>query len=192
MLNKMALKLSGALAGRGIFNPEDMVVYSYGLELLISTAINILLVMIISFVFMQPLSWLFFLLPFIPLRLTAGGYHSKTHLGCCITFAGAYTLLVLAGILTAAYVTPLMLIGVSAVCLLINLLLSPVPAANKPLDEQEKRRNRRRSLIISAVALLVTALSLFAGAGILMLFIFFLLGQLGAAVSLIVAKIVLD
>lgn len=189
MLYKMALKLSGALADRGIFSPEDIVVYSYGLELLMSTAINILLIVIISFVFMEPLSWLFFLLPFIPLRITAGGYHAKTHLRCCITFAGAYTVLLLAGILTAELVTPVTLIGVSVVCLLINLLLSPVPAANKPLEEQEKRRNRRRSLVIASLSLLVTAFSLFAGGALTMLFIFFTLGQLGAAVSLIVAKI---
>lgn len=192
MLSKMALQLSGALAGRGIIDSEDIVVYSYGLELMLSTAVNILLVIIISLLLHQPLSWLFFLLPFIPLRITAGGYHAKTHLGCCLTFAGAYLILLLTGILTAGLVSPFILLGVSAACFVIVLLLSPVPSSNKPLDDQQKRQNRRRSLILSAAYILVTSVSLIAGAGLMMLFTIFVLGQFGAAISLIVAKLVHD
>lgn len=188
MLSKKALQLSGFLARRGIIDPDDIVVYSYGLELLLSTAVNILFVIIISFLFLQPLAWCFFLLSFIPLRVTAGGYHAKTHLGCALTFSIAYAAFMLLGILTAGLISPAILIGVSTVCFIIVLLLSPVQAANKPLDDELKRRNRRRSLVIASANLLVTAVSLFAGAGILMLFTFFVLGQLGSAVSLIIVK----
>ncbi len=51
MLSKKAAQLSGLLARRGIISTEDTAVYAYGLELLLSTAINILLVILISFLF---------------------------------------------------------------------------------------------------------------------------------------------
>jgi accessory gene regulator B len=190
MLSEKAIQLSGRLASRGIISAEDVEVYSYGLELLMSTVLNILLVIVIAFLFSQPLAWFFFLLSFIPLRLTAGGFHAKTHLGCCLVFSVAYALLMLLGVLTAELVTPAMLIGVSAACVLVVLLLSPVQAPNKPLAEQDKRRNRRLSLVIAAVNLLATASSLVIGAGLIMPFVFLVLGQTGAAVSLIAAKLV--
>jgi accessory gene regulator B len=190
MIGKKAAQLSAALARRGIIKAEDTDVYAYGLELMLSTTINILLVIVVSFLLNRPLSWLFFLLPFIPLRLTAGGYHAKTHLGCCATFTLGYAALLAAGILVSGLVTPLILTIVSIACFMLNLLLSPVPASNKPLNADEKRRNRSRSLVISAVCLLVTASVFFAGAGLMPLYIWFVLGQLGAAVSLIAAKLV--
>ncbi len=190
MLGKKAEQLCGVLARRGIIEEEDIAVYAYGFELMLSTAINIVLVIVVSILFSRPLSWLFFLLPFIPLRLTAGGYHAKTHLGCCVTFTVGYAALLAAGVLTAPYVTPVYLIAVSAVSFMLSLLLSPVPSSNKPLEPEEKRLNRRRSIVISAVCLLVTASSFFTGGGITMLYVYFAVGQLGAAVSLIAARLV--
>jgi accessory gene regulator B len=146
MLGKKAEQLCGVLARRGIIEEEDIAVYAYGFELMLSTAVNIVLVIIVSILFSRPLSWLFFLLPFIPLRLTAGGYHAKTHLGCCVTFTVGYTALLVTGILVSNYVTPLYLIAVSVVCFLLNLLLSPVPASNKPLEPEEKRRTEGAAL----------------------------------------------
>lgn len=192
MLSKKAAQLAGLLANRGIISPEDIDVYAYGLELLLSTALNVLLVIILSILFSEPMAWLFFLLPFIPLRLASGGYHAKSHLACGLMFTVGYTALMLAGILTAGLVTPLILICVSAGCLVVVLLLAPVQSSNKPLDEQEKRRNRRRSLVLSIVCLMVASASLFVGPGLMMMITFFVLGQLGAAILLLVAKIAGD
>ncbi|SHI22236.1 accessory gene regulator B [Sporobacter termitidis DSM 10068] len=189
MIHKKALQLSGALAGRGIINPEDIAVYSYGFELMMSTAVNIFFVILISVLFSVPWAWIFFLLVFIPLRVTAGGYHAGTHLGCCAVFSVAYAVLLFPAVFLTVYMTPLVLLCLSALSLLTVLLLSPVPASSKPLDEAQRARNRKRSLLIGAAALVITAASFLAGPGLQWMFVFFALGQTGAAISLIAAKL---
>ena len=190
MFQKAARRLSEALAGRGIFEPEDTDVYAYGFELMLSTAVNIALVTVISLLFSAPLSWIFFLLSFIPLRVTAGGYHAETHLACCAVFSVSYAVLLLPAVFLPAFLTPALLTGVSAANLAAVLLLAPLPASGKPLDEKTKTVNRKRSVAIAAAALAITAASFFAGPGLLRLFIYFALGQAGAAISLVAAKIV--
>jgi accessory gene regulator B len=190
MIHEKAQHLSEAMARRGVFEAEDIPVYAYGFELMISTAVNILTVIAVSLVFGAPLAWIFFLLPFIPLRLTAGGYHANSHLGCCITFGVAYALLLLPAVYLTSFMTPALLTAVSAAGLLAVLLLSPLPASAKPLDGKKKALNRRRSLLIAAAALLLTAVSFFSPPALLRLFVYFTLGQAGAAISLVAAKIV--
>lgn len=191
MIHKMASSLSCTLANRGIFNAEDAEVYAYGFELMIATAINIVLVIIISFLFSAPLAWLFFLLSFIPSRTTAGGYHAKTHFKCCITFCVAYIIFMLMPIYLSVFFTPLTLTVISAISLITVLLLSPLPASSKPMDEEQRLLNRRRSIVIAAAALLLTLISFFAGPILFKLIVYFALGQAGAAISLIVTKLLL-
>jgi accessory gene regulator B len=190
MFQKAACRLSETLAGRGIFAPEDAAVYAYGFELMLSTAVNIALVIVISLLFSAPLSWIFFLLAFIPLRVTAGGYHAKTHLVCCTVFSVSYAVLLLPAVFLTAFLTPVLLTGLAAANFLLVLLLAPLPASGKPLDEKTRTVNRRRSVVIAAIALAVTAASFFAGPGLLKLFCYFALGQAGAAISLVAAKMV--
>lgn len=188
MIHKMASNLSCALANRGIFNSEDAEVYAYGFELMISTAINIVLVIIISFLFAAPLAWIFFLLAFIPLRTTAGGYHAKTHLKCCITFCVGYTIFMLIPIFLSGFMTPLTLVIISAASLITVLLLSPMPASSKPMSEEQRVLNRKRSIVIGVAGLFLTALSFVSGPFLLSLIVYFALGQAGAAISLIADK----
>ena len=190
MLHKAALRLSRALAGMGIFEREDTDVYAYGFELMLSTAINIAAVIVISLVLGAPLSWIFFLLAFIPLRVTAGGYHARTHWVCITVFSAAYAVLLLPAIFLPALMTPAFLTGVSAVNFLAVLLLAPLPASEKPLDEKTRAVNRRRSLTIAAAALIVTASSFFAGPVLLRFFACFAMGQAGAAISLVAARVI--
>lgn len=189
MIHKMAATLSCALANRGIFNSEDAEVYAYGFELMISTILNIVLVIIISFLFSAPLAWLFFLLAFIPSRTTAGGYHAKTHLKCCITFCVAYTIFMLIPIFLSEFMTPLTLVIISVASLITVLLLAPMPASSKPMSEEQRIINRRRSIVIAVAGLLLTAVSFVAGPFLLRLIVYFALGQAGAAISLIADKI---
>jgi accessory gene regulator B len=189
MIHKSALYVSGAIAKRGIINEEDAEVYAYGFELMISTAINIVIVILISLLFRVPLAWVFFLLPFIPLRLTAGGYHANTHLACGLVFCVAYTILLLPAVYLTAFMTPLLLSLVSGASLLLVLLFSPVPASTKPLDDAKRSKNRRKSIVLSVLLLLATALSFVTGPNLRWMFTYFALGQAGAAISLLAAKL---
>lgn len=189
MIKKMAGHLSGALASRGIFPVEDTAVYTYGLELVIASVSGVILVIAISLVFSQPLAWFFFLLAFIPMRVTAGGYHAKTHLLCNVVFGVAYAAFMLIPAFLSDMITPVILICGSALSLIITALLSPVEAKNKPLSKEKRLLNRRKSLIFSAVMVLIAAGSLLVEQAYFKPFLFLVLGQCAAAVSLIAAKL---
>ena len=75
---------------RIIVSNEQWEICAYGLELIVSAVLNIVILVMCSFILHEERYILFYFLGFIPLRLFAGGYHADNHLNCCITFAGIY------------------------------------------------------------------------------------------------------
>ena len=63
-------------------NEETKDYYRYGIEITISSLINILLIIIIGIVSGNALESIVFLACFIPLRQFTGGFHAKTYFLC--------------------------------------------------------------------------------------------------------------
>lgn len=68
-------------------NEETKDYYRYGIEITISSLINILLIIIIGIVSGNALESIVFLACFIPLRQFTGGFHAKTYFLCNLSFA---------------------------------------------------------------------------------------------------------
>lgn len=190
MLKKMSVQLAVSLVHLSIIKLEDEKVYAYGLELVLAAVFNILLLIIISIVLGHPFAWLLFLLPFIPIRLTAGGYHTQGHLTCFILFTCVFTILLLISTLLAGYFTILALLTISCISSLFVILLSPLAARNKPMSEYQKKTNRNKSIIFSLISVLLTAVYCFLDAKFILPFVIFVMGQAGASISLIVVWII--
>lgn len=128
---------------------DDVPIYAYGFELLFSAVINVFFMILIAFLFHDKYASLMFLLAFIPLRITAGGYHAKTHLRCTlicqIVFTGG---MLLAESIPSSYYRALS-IGACFVNLGTAICFSPVEAFAKPLNCRERSKNRKYALIIS-------------------------------------------
>lgn len=181
--NKTATRLCNTLK----LDESLIPVYAYGLELLLAAILNILLIILVAFFFHLPYAWIFFLSAFIPLRVTAGGYHAGTHLRCTVVCLVAFILTIaLANCILDTY-RPV----VSIISCLFNLTtvicLSPVQAVQKPLTPHERHINRNRSLCLSI---------LFCGISLLGLYrrftssiLFFSFGVFTAAFSQIAGKI---
>lgn len=163
-------------------------VLAFGFELIITTVIGVLLLIIISVFAGMPWSWLPFLLGFAPLRTTAGGYHAPTHFWCYFISSVGFIICLLLSIH----------IPISSLCCLILSLLttgvvfalSPVPARNKQLSKDVRQKNRRRSLKIAvALMILIAALHFirFSNTNVVLL----VLGSASAAVSLVVEKTII-
>lgn len=162
-------------------------VYAYGLELLLAGILNILLIFFAAFFFHVPYAAIFFLLAFIPLRITAGGFHASTHLRCTLVCLATFVLtIVLIHCIHDAY-RPIVAVILCAFDLATVICLSPVQAAQKPLAASERRINRRRSLFLAILFCAISVLSLnrrFASA-----ILFFSFGVFSAAISQIAGKI---
>lgn len=189
MIQKISRELSGVWATGGVIKPEDVEIYEYGLQLLISSAINILVIVAVSFALRLPFAWIPFIAAFIPLRTTAGGYHAKTHFSCIFSFGITFTLLLVLT-RTVAFVNSSICFGISSLfSIAVIIAFSPVQASNKPLTIREAVRNRKRSIIIAICFLIPAILSLYLPALRCNYLATFYCGELAATISLIVVKV---
>ncbi len=84
MLNKVSVQLSKFLLQKIKEDKQEQDVYTYGFELIISTIIFFVSIIVISAILSSPISGLVFLITFVPLRLFTGGYHADTYSRCFI------------------------------------------------------------------------------------------------------------
>lgn len=147
MVHQMAIKTAEKMAEHSVIEAKATHIYVYGMELLFSSLIGVVALIIISTVCGNSFLWIPYLAGFIPLRLSGGGYHAKTHFRCIFTFSLLYSLVLLIEIFYAIPVRAWLI--ACLVNLVIIFLFSPVAAPNKPLKECQGRTNRRNSLFLS-------------------------------------------
>lgn len=83
-------------------NEETKDYYRYGIEITMSSLINILLIIIIGIVSGNALESIVFLACFIPLRQFTGGFHAKTYFLCNLSFAVSFIILLIVYKFTSA------------------------------------------------------------------------------------------
>lgn len=189
MIQMTAASLAEQWARSGIIHAEDTAAYQYGLELMLSTPLNIAVMFGISIAIGH--AWLLvpYLAAFIPLRLSAGGYHAKHHLSCILFNAGIYFAGLSAVIMLPTQAIAIFCIIESSLSLAVIVLFAPAPAKNKPLSERERKRNHQISLGLGLVLLILCALFYYSGVlavtGCRMVFC----GQAAAMTLLILEKV---
>lgn len=148
MLERISGKIVGWQIQKGILTYEERAVYQYAYELLLNQAINILIAVLIAVVSGAPLPVLLFLLSYIPMRSFCGGYHADTNWGCTVVSA----LLICGVCWMYQNIRDGFLLTWYPLCYLISGYLvmryAPVPDQNKPLDEEETVRYRKKSRIL--------------------------------------------
>lgn len=158
MIHSAAVALAKEWAKNGVIQEADTEAYQYGLELMLSTLINVAVMIGLSIVFGR--TWLFipYLLAFIPLRISAGGYHAKHHLSCILFNAIVYftSLVAVTKLLTPTAI--LACIMESCVSLALIFFFAPVLAKNKPLSAAERKRNRYIALSLGFLFLILCML----------------------------------
>lgn len=92
-----------------------------------------------------------FLLGFVPLRLTVGGYHAKNHFRCLVILLFVYSaFLLVIFFLPASYRVLVITVGVLLSIMLV-FLIAPSEDSNKPLNENEFVRFWRKSRVAITV-----------------------------------------
>lgn len=150
----MSAFITDTLIEGKIIKIEERNLYLYCFGTLIEMTANLITTLIIGALLGKIVAALFFMLVFIPLRSTAGGYHCETAGKCYLLSMAVY----LAVILTYDYVS----IAPSYVCVLMCvidfaaiIILSPIASPNKPIIANEKTRNRWISIILSLIYIIV-------------------------------------
>ncbi len=144
-----------------IDNREYYDVILYGLEIAISTLVNMILVITLAILFGIPMETFIFCLFFMPLRVTAGGLHAKSHMLCI----GLFLLCQNGSILLSKQVSDTKL----QILLIISLLVISVglciryAAINKKTSEETMKKHRRISLFIVCIYLLFITIGILLG-----------------------------
>lgn len=90
MIEKKAKYISEKLVEKNLVKNKDKDVYQYGIEVLISTAINIMLLLVIGIITKTVLLSICHFLILATIRTLTGGYHASTYLRCeilgCVTY----------------------------------------------------------------------------------------------------------
>lgn len=146
MLERFAERLAGKMLASQAIPREDVSLVSFGIVQGLRTLIEIIIMLLTGFVFRLYWQGVVILVVFIPLRIYAGGYHAKTPLQCAIK-----TWLLFLGVLLWLKFVPaylwmqIVLLAGTAVCL---WKFAPVQHVNKPLEEYEVLKYRKRAFII--------------------------------------------
>lgn len=188
MTRRISIMISERIVRLGGISQEKLNVISYGMELIISSIIGIFLLIGISIGFGQPFSWLAFLLGFVPLRVSAGGFHAKTHLLCYITIGGLFAACHL--IAVGINLSPFFHIIVSMIAAVFVFLFAPIQSPQKPLTRHSRKTNRIASLVVVCIDIAIAIASFGSVIAIIPLHLhLFFLGNATSCLLLVVATI---
>jgi Membrane protein putatively involved in post-translational modification of the autoinducing quorum-sensing peptide len=189
MLHTVSKYITSFFVENGIIeNKEELDIYEYGFELLISSFVNIAVVFIMSLFLGKVLEAIAFFLAFIPLRMFAGGYHANTHFRCFIILLFVYSTNVVLIYITPYNYIPHTILIFSICSLILVLLYSPMEDSNKPLLMDEKVSYRKVSVNIILCQIAITTVILIINK-IPHILLSFSIGQLAAALALLAVKI---
>ena len=146
-MHYLAKKITLFYIKKGKIEEDDREVYEYSFEMLISTIINFLIMIVGALITKRYWETALFTFSFLLFRKFFGGYHAKTHIGCISIFfmirLDARLLSIIAMIICSLSIIPV-------------LLLSPVSHPNNPID---KNRIKMYNIVSIFLVLLVVILA---------------------------------
>lgn len=115
-----------------IIDYYDRDIYEYGFELILSSAINIIAVIITGIFVKRLIESIVLLVVVIPLQSCGGGYHAKTHLRCfLIMYIGWWSVIQIIPYITPEYSVFIAIVSVATIFILAPVRHENVPMSNK-------------------------------------------------------------
>lgn len=149
MLHYISKKIACLISDKDDEYPIE--IYTYGIELMISSLIGTILIIFSGIIFHLLIESLIFTFCLSGIRFFSGGYHAKTYLRCNIVYLISYALVMITYMLYFKYLInynisiSLVLIIVST---LILILFAPIENENKKIDDSQKNKFKWISIII--------------------------------------------
>lgn len=188
MITYAASKISSFFIHKKIILEKDKEVYDYCFEVLIAFLLNFIIIISLALITRTFLFGMLFLLAFLPLRITVGGYHANTHLKCMITLVFTYLIFVSLIRVFPANLITVTCFGILALSESIIFLFAPSEDKNNPLNKNKKCQLRLRGRIIGMLYALISVCGLFVLKNLFLTFSF-VLGFFTVALSVLANKI---
>lgn len=147
-IERISQRLTLRLSKYTAYDPQLSHVYAYGVFMILSTIFLLLIALVVGILSQSLLDIFLFLLFFIPLRLTSGGYHSQSLLKCTVIYIiSLASVVTLTQIMIRTYILPFILLT-SIFSILITFLFAPVSHPNAPIRDTDWDKYRLLSRII--------------------------------------------
>lgn len=162
MIKFWSQKMAKTLVVNGIIDAhQEYELYVYGFETFIASSINVLSILMLSYLSGQFLPTIAFLMAYCVVRQYSGGYHASSHINCYLTFMSIY--------LFTSIVNRYIAIEMSNVwpifCLIISICVifryAPLENRNNLLNKAEKLRYKYMARGISIIFGCIGGLILF-------------------------------
>lgn len=153
MIEKISSKILKYLLQSEVISntEEDKDYYQYGIEITISSVLNIILILGIGMIFRSFIESLIFLALFIPIRQFTGGFHANSYFKCNLSFCIAFLSVLLLYHFTGEYVTTYISILITFVSVAIILFKCPIEHENKPIPKNRIKFHKIIAAILAVV-----------------------------------------
>lgn len=158
MFKRLADDVSLLLVTNNVIPSEHREFYIYGLELFFQKLALYFAILVIAVLTKTLLLSFVFVIAYTGLRRYTGGYHCKTAELCFIVSILIYLIMVLIYVFDIPQIETTLAIT-SLLSLPVILRFSPVESENNPLEDKEKEKYRKLSIIISLILTLAAAIS---------------------------------
>ena len=155
MITKLSNKILQFLIKNGVVSDteDDREYYQYGIEITVSSVLNIVLIMLLGVVYHSVVESLIFLFTFITLRKFTGGFHADTYFKCNASFCLVYTLVIAAYRYVMFSHTVPVCLALLAFDLTVIMIFCPVENVNKPIPQERRPKLK----ILSAMLFVIYA-----------------------------------
>ena len=148
-------------------------IYQYGIEITISSILNIILVLLCSLFLSDFFAGLPYLFIFVFLRSFTGGYHATTYFRCNLTIVTTFLVtFIFYKTITYYEISFLVFEAIMLISLVPIIIFSPVPNKHKPLTDMRRKQSYKLSIVIasalSLIGLILFALGISIGAMIIL------------------------
>ena len=162
----LAKRITRAFIRKFQIKEEDWDLYYLGIEVIVTTALTGMMIMMLGIGLRNFFGSIVFLLCFMSIRSYSGGYHAKTRLRCFFVSVLCYLLSfgMMKGLLCLPEAVQNVLIAVGVAMVFVHFAkFAPVENPNKRIREEMKERNKIMSFFMLICWYLICSAFVFAG-----------------------------
>lgn len=148
MINNVVRFLLNSMICNGIIT-DHYDVYQYGIELVVSSTICVIISCLAGWLLGYPLETLIYILCFIILRLYSGGFHATTHFGCWATMLCLVLGLIM--VISQVFISFYHISIISLISIAIIAFFSPVENKKKPILHSQRKKLKIQSILFSSL-----------------------------------------
>lgn len=148
MLNKVSIKLSNEVLKRVEKANYGQEVYVYGIEIILSTLLEIMVILVSACFFSVFKEGFIFVILFMSLRIFTGGYHANTYKKCFIVTVGSFWGMVLLANIIENLILQRTLYMIMFAAAIYIVLRSPILNKNQLLNEKKIAKNVKMTAIV--------------------------------------------